>query len=95
MSDETQVEWKTIRIPASSYYKLVEMSGFLSIIMETRVALSFLASIIIEAIYTSSRASMVDTISNPKKLEKARKQAKGELEYLLKILKPLMEGRER
>lgn len=94
-NEQQQSEWKTIRIPAASYYKLSEISGFFSIIFGQRVPLSFTADMIIQLFYNNSHQNMVAMVSDPDRIEQARKELKGKLERLQKVLQPLIEGREK
>ena len=95
VSEEVEIEWKTLRLPATSYYKLTELMGFMSVIMESKIALSFMASMIIDSSYASMYPALLRIVSNPQELGKARAQAKESIEYLMKILQPLAKDRER
>ena len=91
-NEQQQSEWKTIRIPAASYYKLSEISGFFSIIFGQRVPLSFTADLIIQFFYNDSHEHMLEIVSDPDRIEQARKEIRGKLERLAKVLQPLIEG---
>jgi hypothetical protein len=86
---ETQSEWKTIRIRASSYYKLNELSGFLSIILGQQVSLSEAAELTIDTYYNQNHTIMLETISNPELLEQTRTEFKGRMDRLVKLFEPL------
>lgn len=89
MSTEIQPEWKTIRIGAPSYYKLVEMTGFFSIILGEQTSLSFAAEMAIDTFYNATHKEMLAVISDPQRLEKMREDTKGRLQRLAKLLEPL------
>ena len=80
MSDEesTVEEWKTVRIPATSYYKLVELSGFLTLLLgSTTVPISWVAEMAVELFHDIAYGKLKKTISDADKLEAARKEIGG------------------
>ena len=84
-----EVKWKTIRITESTYYKLNDLAGLMSMILGKRLALSIVAEIVINFYHAATYSYLAATVSDPKKLEKARKEMRGELEQLMKLLKEI------
>ena len=89
MSDkETTAEWKTIRISASSYYKLVELSGFLTILFGSQtIPISTIADIAVVAFYSNAYPELKDIVADPDKLEAKRKEIGGSLKRLFEAWK--------
>jgi hypothetical protein len=90
--DEVSTEWKTIRIEAPDYFKLVELSGFLSILFGKQVSLSDVAHMTIDSFYDTSHAALIKAVSNPDIVEKTREKFKAEKERMEKLLEPLMKA---
>ena len=88
-NEETPVtEWKTIRISASSYYKLVELSGFLTVLFGSQtVPISSVADWAVTIFYDASYSKLKETITDPDKLEEARKKIGGSLKRLFEVWK--------
>jgi len=66
-NDEVKIENKTVRIPATAYYKAVEITGMLSAIAGHNFSLS---EIIVEIITTSHTAwipQLIETMQDEKK----------------------------
>lgn len=86
-NEETPVtEWKTIRILASSYYKLVELSGFLTILFGSQtIPISTIADMAVGVFYGSAYPQLKDIISDPDKLEAMRKEIGGNLKRLFEV----------
>lgn len=72
----TPTEWKTIRVPAESYYKLSELSGFLTIIFGNQVALSAVATWAINEYYLRRYPTLLTIVTDTEKLKKARIEIK-------------------
>ena len=81
-------EWKTIRISASSYYKLVELSGFLTILFGSQtIPISTIADLAVVAFYGAAYPELKDIVADPDKLEAKRKEIGGSLKRLLEVWK--------
>ena len=79
-------EWKTIRISAISYYKLVELDGFLTILLGSQpIPLSTVAEWAIYTYYDSLHAKLQKILSDPKILAKARKEIGGNMKRLFEV----------
>ena len=88
MSDQATTEWKTIRISASSYYKLVELSGFLTILFGSQtIPISTIADIAVVTFYSMAFPELKDIIADPDKLEAKRKEIGGSLKRLFEVWK--------
>ena len=86
MSSETTAEWKTIRISASSYYKLVELSGFLTILFGSQtIPISTIADLAVISFYNMAFPELKDIVADPDKLEAKRKEIGGSLKRLLEV----------
>jgi len=95
MSDkESSVEeWKTIRISGSSYYKLVELSGYFTVLFGSQpIPISTVAEWAINIFYDGSYGELKEIILDPDKLEAKRKEIGGSLKRLLEAwIKPKFE----
>ena len=81
--EEPAVEWKTIRIPATSYYKLVELSGFFTVFFGSQpIAVSTVADWATTTFYDGLYSELKEVISNPDKLEAKRKEIGGSIKRL-------------
>ena len=89
MSEKEVQEWKTIRISAITYYKLLELSGILTALFGTKIAMSYLAEGIIVNWYNKIYPKASKILMNADKVKSARKDWKkyeGELAKLIGIL---------
>jgi len=85
-SEVTAPEWKTIRISASSYYKLVELSGLITVLFGTQpFPISSVADLVIQQYYDAAYSRLKETVTNPDKLEQARKEIGGSLKRLFEL----------
>jgi len=80
-SDEVKIENKTIRIPATSYYKAVEITGLLSAIAGHNYSLSEIVAEIIAQYHTVSYPHLVTTMQNEKKRDEMRIALQKNLEF--------------
>jgi len=80
-------EWKTMRVAAVSYYKLVDLGNLLSLILGRKLAVSDVFAVFISEYYPVAYANMATLVANPEKLEKARKEIGGQIERLEKLWK--------
>lgn len=92
-SDEVKIENKTIRIPATAYYKAVEITGILSAIAGHNYSLSEIVAEIITTYHTASYPVLIQTLHDEKKRMEMREGLQnslklvGELDKNLKIRK--------
>jgi len=85
-SEVTPAEWKTIRISAPSYYKLVELSGFITVLLGSQpIPLSLVAEWAVQLYYDAIYIKLKETITNPDELEKARKEIGGSIKRLFEV----------
>ena len=87
MTKEIKQEFKTIRISASSYYKLVELTGIMNIVSGLNISLTTMADMLIVATHGSWYPEYLGIVNNPKKLEKARAEVKDNVKKMNDILK--------
>lgn len=73
-SDTIKPEFKTIRMPASSYYKLVELTGMVNAVTGVNFSLSDISSMLIELIYQNSYPEFLKLINDPEALQKNKEQ---------------------
>lgn len=79
-------EWKTIRISAISYYKLVELDGLFTILLGSQpIPLSTVAEWAVYMYYDSIYSKLRKIVSDPKILERARKELGGDLKRLFEV----------
>jgi hypothetical protein len=92
-NETSSVEWKTIRISATSYYKLVELSGFFTVFFGSQpVPISTVADWSVTTFYDMLYSKLKEIITDPDKLEAKRKEIGGSLKRLLEVwIKPKFE----
>ena len=73
-SDSIKPEFKTIRIPASSYYKLVELTGMVNAVTGVNFSISDVSHFIIELIYQNAHPEFLKLMNNPQALQKNKEQ---------------------
>ena len=78
MSDKeaTVEEWKTVRIPVTSYYKLAELSGLLTALLGQNYPMSALANWAIMSYYDEFYPMLKKAIMNPDLIKKVREKWK-------------------
>ena len=67
MTQET--EWKTIRLKAVPYFKLVELSGLLQTICGVQLSISTVANVAVGKFYDDMYGRLKEVLHDPKKLE--------------------------
>jgi len=68
-------EWRTIRISAPTYHKLLELSSFITLLTLTRtIPLSTVAELAITAFYDTEYPRLKDSISDPKKRDETGRE---------------------
>jgi hypothetical protein len=81
-----EMEWKTIRISGISYYKLVELDGFLTVLLGSQpIPLSTVAEWAIYVYYDSLHDKLGKILSDPELLEKARREIGGNMKRLFEV----------
>ena len=70
--DEVKTEYKTIRVSAGNYYKLVELAGMLSALGGYNFSLTQLADGMIALCHQSWYPEMMNIMNNPQKLKEFR-----------------------
>jgi len=71
-NDEIKPEFKTIRISAVSYYKLMELTGLFSALSGKNISLTEMGDSIISFCHLAWYPGLIDQMSTPKKREIAR-----------------------
>ena len=84
---EIKPEFKTIRISASSYYKLVELAGILNVVSGFNISMTTMADWLINATHSVWYPEYLKVVNNPKKFEKTRAQVQGDIKKILDIVK--------
>lgn len=83
MSDEEPtVEWKTIRIRATSYYKLIELSGLYTALVGMKISMSMIADFAISNYYDEYYVKARSILIEPDEAEKFRKKVGGEIKRI-------------
>ncbi|KAG2478340.1 MAG: hypothetical protein NPMRTH1_580001 [Nitrosopumilales archaeon] len=72
IKDEIKPEYKTIRISAGSYYKLVELTGLISALAGYNYSITQIGDGIIAFFYQVWYPELLDHMSSPKKRDAAR-----------------------
>lgn len=86
-SDSIKPEFKTIRIPANSYYKLIELTGIVNAVTGVNFAISDVASFLVEAIYQSAYPEFLKLMNNPTALKKNKEQFQQGAKEILDLFK--------
>ena len=71
---EQKTEYKTLRVTAPTYNKLVELAGMLSVITGETMSISQLADNMINIIHVNNYAELLETVADPDKVRKIRNQ---------------------
>ena len=79
-NDEVKIENKTIRIPATSYYKAVEITGVLSAIAGHNYSLSEITAEIIDMYHSISYPQLTAVLQDEKKRATMRADLQKHLE---------------
>jgi len=72
--EEIKIEFKTIRMRATSYYKLVELTGMMNALTGINFSISDVASFLTDAIYQSAYPGLVKLMNDPQALQKNKEQ---------------------
>lgn len=80
-SDEVKVENKTVRIPATAYYKAVEITGILSAIAGHSYSLSEVISEIITQSHTTWYPQLIQIMQDEKKRAEMRIALQNNLKF--------------
>ncbi len=83
------IEYKTIRITASSYYKLVELTGMINIATGVNFSISQLVSLLVEASHENAYPEFKKLVNNPVALKKMQQQAQQGLKQAWELIKDL------
>lgn len=86
-SDNIQPEYKTIRISAGTYYKLVEMAGMISAVTGVNVSISSLADLLIATNYDETRKEYLKLLNNPAAIQQIRNQVAHDAKKWIEIVK--------
>ena len=85
--DEIAPEYKTIRISASSYYKLVELAGIVSAVSGTNFSLTYVADMVINGIYQLWYPEYLKIANNPEAMKKTREELQKNLKQIFELYK--------
>lgn len=83
MSDE---EWKTIRISASSYYRIAELSGLFTMLFGAKVPMSVVVDWAITTYHDETFPRLRQIVMNPDAIEAFRKEVGGKLKRLFEVI---------
>ena len=87
-NEEPVIEWKTIRISATSYYKLAELSGLFQAVSGTKVPLSLIVEWAIVAYHDKHYPDLKKMLMDPNAIKRVRKKLKefaGEMSELFGV----------
>ncbi|MGI0013426.1 MAG: hypothetical protein ACREBU_08315 [Nitrososphaera sp.] len=85
--DDIPPEYKTIRISAPMYYKLVEIAGMLSAVTGVNSSISGVADMLISMYYDQARPQFLKMLNNPKELQKIRNEIASNVKEWYDVLK--------
>ena len=86
-NEEPVMEWKTIRISATSYYKLAELSGFYTALLGAKVSMSLVANWAVTVYYDENYPKIKKILMNPDVAKRFRKKVGGEIKQLLELFR--------
>ena len=81
------IEYKTIRIPATAYYKLVELTGLMSAALGYNFSISDTASWTIQNTHQQYYERLTKVVSNPSEVKKIREQMAGQIQDIMDVWK--------
>jgi len=85
--DTIKPEYKTIRIAAQSYYKLVELTGLFSAALGDNLSLSQTADLLFVDAYERIHPNLVKVIRDPKQVQQYRDEVAKNLLPILELFK--------
>ena len=88
-SDVIKTEYKTIRLPAQSYYKLVELTGMVNLATGVNFSISQVASFLVDASHENAYPEFKKLINNPTQLKKVQQEAQQGLKQAMELIKDL------
>lgn len=88
-SDTIPMEYKTIRLEASAYYKLVELTGMVNIATGMNFSISQLATLLVQTSYDNAYPEFKKLINNPTLLKKTQQESQQGLKQALELIKDL------
>ncbi len=86
-NEEITPEFKTIRVSASNYYKLVELTGIISSVSGYNFSLTSMADMAIMAVHESWYQKYLQIATDPKQLPKARQELQANLQHVFDLFK--------
>jgi len=84
--ETTVEEWKTIRIPATAYYKLAELSGLMTAVFGMKIPMSVIANWAIIVYHDEYYLKLRNTMMKPKKIKEIREKFGGEVKRLSELI---------
>ncbi len=85
--EEIKPEFKTIRVLAPSYYKLVELTGMLNVITGVNFSISQVASYLIENSYDNANIEFKKLLNKPADLQKLKTEIQKSAKDIWELLK--------
>ena len=84
--EEPAEEWKTIRIPASAYYRVAELSGIFTALFGAKVPMSVVASWAILIYHDETFPKVRKILLNPEAIEEFRKEVGGRIKRVSEVI---------
>ena len=85
--DEIKPEFKTIRIPASSYYKLVELTGMLNVLTGLNFSIAQTAAYLIENNHEVAYPEFKKLLNKPTELKRIKSEAQQSVKQVWELIK--------
>lgn len=86
-SEQIKPEYKTIRVPAATYYKIVEITGMVNAITAINFSISDVVAVITKAIYQNAYPNWLNLINDPEALQKNKEQFQKGAKQIYDLLK--------
>lgn len=86
-SEEIKPEFKTIRVLAPSYYKLVELTGMLNVVTGVNFSISQVASYLIENSYDNANVEFKKLVNKPAELQKLKTEVQKNVKDVWELIK--------
>lgn len=80
-------EYKTIRISAPVYYKLVELTGIFSALMGTNMSITQMADMVIVMIHQNTYPEFLKIMNKPDEIQKMRTQFQEGIKNVYELFK--------
>ena len=82
-------EFKTIRLPARTYYKILELSSLIALVRGESTSISEVTATLIDTYYQFLFPWFLNIVNDPKQLDKVRNEAQAQRKTLAELMKDI------